>query len=230
MILTRANNKAIEYACKMFHYSKTVPVNSLGYNVYNSRQEWCGVILYGTGANNHIADMYKLCQGQCLELTRVALNGKQECTSQAIAMSIKQLKKDCPNVRLIVSYADVDQNHLGTIYQATNWIYVGTNLQNSKDGSWIINGKRTHGKTISDLIKRKGGLKGLSRENYIRKYFDANAIEYITKGKRKYLMPLDKQIRKQIEPLRKQYPKEDGWEKIDRNKFRKKEQNNTIND
>lgn len=63
MRLTIANRKAIEYACMHFHYAKAVPVNTLGYNVYNDADEWCGVILYGTGANNNIAASFGLPQG-----------------------------------------------------------------------------------------------------------------------------------------------------------------------
>lgn len=142
MRIAKANKDSIKFACMKFHYAKAVPVNTCGYNVYNDKNEWCGVVLFGTGANNNIGTAYGLMQGQCVELVRVALNGKQEHTSQAVAMCLKQLKVDCPLVRLVVSYADCDQSHLGTIYQATNWIYVGTNLVNSKDSSWIINGKR----------------------------------------------------------------------------------------
>lgn len=52
MRLTKANSKAINYACKNFHYSKSVPAVQYAYNVYNDKDEWCGVILYGGGANN----------------------------------------------------------------------------------------------------------------------------------------------------------------------------------
>lgn len=221
MRITKATNAAIKYACMTFHYAKAVPVNTLGYNIYNQHDEWCGVVLYGTGANNKIGAPYGLQQGEVLELVRVALNGKQEATSQAVAMTLKQLRKDVPLCKLVVSYADCDQSHLGTIYQATNWIYVGTSMINSKDSSWIIKGKRTHGRVISDMIKTKGGLKGLTREQWIKKYVDKNAVEFVTKGKRKYLMPFDKKIRKMIEPLRKPYPKSDkNWKKIDRNIFK----------
>lgn len=221
MRITRANNKAIEYACKRFHYAKSVPVNPLGYNVYNGNEEWCGVILYGYGSNNHIGSLYNLGQGEVLELTRVALNGKQECTSQAVAMTLKQLRKDCPMVRLIVSYADIDQAHLGTIYQATNWIYVGAKLLNQHDSSWIINGKRYHGRVVSNLVREKGGLNGLTREQFIHKFYDPKAQPFYTKGKRKYLMPMDKKMRKQIQHLAKPYPKTDAeWHKIDRNIFK----------
>lgn len=224
MRIAKANNKAIEYACKHFHYAKAVPVNTLGYNIYNQNDEWCGVVLYGTGANNHIGTEYGLNQGQIYELVRVALNGKQECTSQAIALTLKQIHKDCPLCRLIVSYADCDQNHLGTIYQATNWIYVGTSMQNQTDSSWIINGKRIHGRIISDYVRAKGGLKSLTRKEFLRMYFDKNATEYITKGKRKYLYALDKQMKKQIAKLALPYPKTDAdWQKIDRTKFDKKD-------
>lgn len=224
MRLTTATKAAIDYACKNFHYAKRVPVAPLGYNVYNARDEWCGVIVYSYGANKFIGAEYNLKQGQVLELVRVALNGKQECTSQALAMSLKLIRVDCPLVRLIVSYADCDQNHLGTIYQATNWIYVGTRLKDSHDSSWIINGKRVHGRVISDFVKSHGGLKGLTREQFIRKYYDTNAVKFITRGKRKYLMPLDKKMRKQIEPLAQPYEKsDDNWQKIDRTKFKHNE-------
>lgn len=227
MRLTTASNKAIRYACMHFHYAKSVPVNTLGYNIYNDNDEWCGVILFGTGANNYIGNEYNLGQGQVFELVRVALNGKQAYTSQCVSASLKQLKKDCPLCRLVVSYADCDQEHLGTIYQATNWIYVGTMMQNKHDSSWIIHGHRTHGRNISDMIKRRGGLQGLDRQQFINKYIDKNATKYITKGKRKYLMPLDKQMRKICEAKRKPYPKTDAqWHKIDRSIYHQRTKEN----
>ena len=63
MRLTRANNDAVRYACMHFHYAKAVPVNTIGYNVYNDANEWCGVVLFGTGANNSIGTEYNLPQG-----------------------------------------------------------------------------------------------------------------------------------------------------------------------
>lgn len=209
MKLTRANSKAIRYACLKFHYAKAVPVNTLGYNVYNDKNEWCGVVVFGTGANNFIAKPYGLSQGEVLELVRVALNGKQEQTSKAVAIALKLLRKDCPMCKLVVSYADCDQNHYGTIYQATNWIYTGDSLVNTTDASWVVNGKRYHGRIISDWVKAKGGLHGLTRKEFLQKYFDKNAYEYVTKGKRKYLYPMNEQIRQQILPLAKPYPKKE---------------------
>ena len=165
MRLTYATPKAIDYACKHFHYAKAVPVNTLGYNVYNDNGEWCGVVLFGSGANNKIGNEYSLNQGQVLELVRVALNGKQSCTSQVVAASLKHLHQDCPLCRLVVSYADCDQSHLGTIYQATNWVYVGTMMKDQHDSSWVVNGKRYHGRIISDWVRNRGGYRDLQEQS-----------------------------------------------------------------
>lgn len=226
MRLTVASREAVRYACMKFHYAKSVPVNTLGYSVYNARDEWCGVILFGMGANKNIGRAYGLVQGAALELVRVALNGKQECTSQAVAMSLKRLRTDCPLCRLVVSYADCDQNHLGTIYQATNWIFVGTHMRDGHDSSWIIHGKRVHGRIVSNWVRAHGGLHGLTREQFLQKFYDADARAFVTRGKRKYLMPLDKKMRRQVAPLAKPYPKNDGdhWHKINRETFKTREE------
>ena len=63
MRLTKATLQAIKYACLHFHYSRAIPANSLGYNVYNDQDEWCGVILYGYGANRRIGSQYNLPMG-----------------------------------------------------------------------------------------------------------------------------------------------------------------------
>lgn len=208
MILKKASNKAIKYACLNFHYAKSIPVNVFGYSVFNKNKEWCGVVLYGTGANNNLAANYKLNQGNVIELVRVALNGKQESTSKALSISMRLIKKDIPLAKLLISYADKDQEHKGIIYQATNWFYVGTSMKDKKDSSWIINGKRHHGRVISDWVKKKGGLNGLTRKEFLKKYYDKNAIEFITKGKIKYIYPIDKKLINMCKEMKKPYLKD----------------------
>lgn len=221
MRLTRATPNAIKYACIHYHYSQSVPAYPIGYNVYNGNDEWCGVILYALGATPNIGSPYGIPYGGIMELVRVALNGKQEATSQAVAMSLKQLHKDVPQCRLIVSYADCDQDHLGTIYQATNWIYEGLS---KGDTYFIINGKKTHRKSIFSRIVTIDGKRVHcpSTLPMVQRFFDKNATTFRSTGKRKYLMPMDKAMRKKILPLAKPYPKkDDNWQKIDRTQFKK---------
>ena len=199
MKLTIASHKAVEYACLKFHYAKTVPIKLIAFNVYNDNNEWCGVIVYGSGANAQISQPYDKWQGQVIELVRVALNGKQECTSKAVALSLKLLHKYCPMVDLVVSYADMDKEHYGTIYQATNFIYTGETTVGKKV-AFIVNGKRMHNRSIQG----KGWKDNLL---WLRENIDKQAKELITKGKRKYLYSFDKKLSKRIELLKEEYPK-----------------------
>lgn len=210
MRLEIASYKAVKYACMNFHYAKSIPVNTFGYSVFNDKNEWCGVVLYGTGANNNLATQYNLKQGNVIELVRIALNGKQEMTSKALSLSLKLIKKDLPLCKLIISYADKDQEHTGIVYQATNWVYVGQSMVNKKDASYIIDGKRIHGKTISDKCKRYGLVK--NTENAKKIYKTKEIIEYVTKGKIKYLYPLDKSLVPLCKSLSKPYPKKNAQE------------------
>ena len=141
-----------------------------------------------------------MAQGQCCELVRVALNGKQETTSKAVAISLKLLKKQCPLIKLVYSYADVDQKHYGTIYQATNWIYLGQSEPYSS--GYIVNGKQMHRRSVS--AKLKGKPCNLTN---VQKYLDGNAKEFISEGKRKYVQVFDKTILKKYLKLAKPYPK-----------------------
>ena len=103
MRIERASKQAIQYACLNYHYAKRVAPRcyDLAFSVFNDKDEWCGVICYGRGGTPAIASPYNLKQGQVIELIRVALNGKQEQTSKAIALTLKQIKKYAPLVKLI---------------------------------------------------------------------------------------------------------------------------------
>jgi len=195
-----ASNKAIKYACMNFHYAKAVPNVGLAFSVFNDNNEWCGVICFGVGANQYIASEFNLEKGQVVELVRVALNGKQNKTSQALSISLKLLKKYTPLVKLVVSYADNNQNHFGTIYQATNWFYIG---EYAKERGIMLNNKIIHRRSINSKY-------GTSKLEYLKKYIDKNAEVIIGKSKFKYVYVLDKSFTNQIEKISKSYPKQNA--------------------
>ena len=199
MRLTMANAKAIKHACLKFHYAKSVPSVQYGFNVYNDDDEWCGVICYGVGATPNIGKPFGLMQGEILELVRVALNGKQKATSECVAASLRELHRIDPLLKMVVSYADLDQDHAGTIYQATNWIYLGIRNSGSR-GAFIINGKKTHPRTIGSM----GGVQSLK---WVQENLDPNATEFYTKGKHRYIFIFDKRLRKQWLKQSQPYPK-----------------------
>lgn len=194
MRLTKANSKAIKKACIDFHYAKSVPTVQYAYNVYNDNNEWCGVILYGGGANNNLAKSFNLHNGEILELERVALNGKQEKTSKAVALSLKLLKKENPIVKIIVSYSDHRQKHVGTIYQATNWLYMGKTI--TSDTQYYYKGKWTHERTINSKRNKEELKQKLPKRENSNKF--------------KYIYVFDKELKKEYEKQKQKYPsKED---------------------
>lgn len=199
MRIEKASGKAIRYACLKYHYAKAVPQIRLGYSVFNDADEWCGVVLFSNGANPRIAQEYNLVQGQVVELVRVALNGKQEFTSQVLGAAIRELKKDAPLVKIIVSYADRNQDHIGTIYQATNWLYMD---ERSNERGIMLNGKLTHRRSV-------GKKYGSTNIEWLRKNVDRNAEIIRGLTKIKYVFPMNKWERKRLAKVAKPYPKKE---------------------
>lgn len=144
------------------------------------------------GANNNLPKAFNMVPGEVLELERVALNGKQEQTSKAVAMSLKQLHIDDPLCKIVVSYSDHRQKHLGTIYQATNWIYLG--LVKTSDTQYFYNGKWTHQRSINTRSDKKELKKILPKRENSNKF--------------KYIFVFDKKLRKKYLALAKPYPKD----------------------
>ena len=62
---------------------------------------------------------------KCLELRRLVSidNTPKNTESYFIGQTFKWLKQNASNIKMLISYADPEQMHLGTIYQATNWSY-----------------------------------------------------------------------------------------------------------
>lgn len=199
MRIRNATPKEISYACRNFHYAKSVPAaHRFDYSVFNDDGEWCGVVMYSYGSNPQIGKQYGLFAGEILELIRVALNGKQGCTSQAVAATLRRLHKENPQVRMLVSFADQEQGHMGTIYQAMNWMYVGS-VAGSQE--YIVNGRKMHYKTV-----RSQGWK--DNEKWLIEHVDPDARKVKGGRKHKYLYFFDKRLRKRLEGLAKPYPKQ----------------------
>ena len=195
-----ASHESAKYACEKWHYSRCLPVGKLVKVGAWENGIFIGVVIFGRGANKSLGTPYGLDQDKCCELVRIALRKHETQVSKIMMLAIKFLKKTNSGIRLIVSFADEEQGHHGGIYQATNWIYDG---KTKAADEYIYNGKRWHGRAFR---KSHGSH---------RKYIDKGLL--IVKGsqKHRYLMPLDKKIRKQILPLSKKYPKKQAAEEGD---------------
>jgi hypothetical protein len=156
------------------------------------KQKFVGVVVFGHGANPQIGSPYGLTINECVELTRIALRADHGSpVSRIVKLALKFLAQSQPGIRLVVSYADQSQGHHGGVYQAGNWAYVG-----SMKGvpSLLYRGKVWHAKAL--------------RTSFPALKHSDPAVKKVAAGdKHKYLMPLDADMRAQIAPLAKPYPK-----------------------
>lgn len=121
--------KQIDYATTKpyileIHYAKRMPSISYAYGLFRD-DVLVGIVAYGSPASA------PLCRGVAgvenkhlvLELNRLVLkNNLPNEASRLVGASLKML----PKPRIIVSYADSAQNHVGIIYQACNFYFTGT--------------------------------------------------------------------------------------------------------
>jgi len=90
-----------------------------------------GVLVYGNAvgrcASKSISPL--LINENVFELTRlwVADGYGRNIESYCIAESLRILNKNYPNVKCILTYADSEEGHRGTIYQASGFTYQGDN-------------------------------------------------------------------------------------------------------
>ncbi len=183
------SHEAAKYAVEKWHYSRSLPAGKMIKVGCWEDEKYIGVVLFAYGANQNIGTPYGLKQTECCELVRVALSKHNTPVSKIIAIALRFVQKQSPGIRLIVSYADSGQQHHGGIYQAGNWLYVGFF---TGEHNVVVNGRMMHRRQAYSLYgttKPKG------------------SYNVPASGKHKYLMPLDDEIRKRIEPLRKPYPK-----------------------
>lgn len=193
------SHEAAKYACENWHYSKRMYVNkTVKIGVWEDNK-FIGCIIYGTGCQ-FIGSPYNLDVTEVCELVRVALASHKTPVSRILAISIKFLKNHCPDLKLIVSFSDTSQGHHGGIYQATNWIFVGSKEYHEYE----VLGKRVPPRT---LHHRYG--KGGQSIPWLRSNIDPNAKKINNGIKHKYLFPLTPEMREKILPLSKPYPKRD---------------------
>ena len=144
------------------HYMHKIPPMSAAFGLlYN--ENLIGVVTYGVSAS------MTLRRGVCgteeaqnvFELTRLWTEdfSPKNAESYLIGQSLKMLKKE-----IIVTFAEISAGHVGTIYQASNFIYVGLS---AKRTDWKVKGKEhLHSATIADEFRGLKNRSALMREKY----------------------------------------------------------------
>ena len=124
------------------HYANTWTASSDIYAIYyrdgehkffdSDNLKLIGCVIYGNPVGFRVVKSIcnELTDIDVLELKRLWIEdgyGKN-IESYCIAQTLKMLKKDSPQTKVVISYADPAAKHKGIIYRATNWLYQGKNI------------------------------------------------------------------------------------------------------
>jgi hypothetical protein len=128
------------------HYLHRKAPCSQAFGLFDGSDKLRGVVMYGTPSSSALRAGIagKEHANNVIELTRLWIDDSTPKNSESylIGNSIKHCDKE-----IVVSFADTSQNHLGIVYQATNWIYTGLS---AKRTDWSVEGIDKHGHTWAD--------------------------------------------------------------------------------
>ena len=187
------SSEAARYAVLNWHYSRTMPVvKTVRLGVWWDGRFKGAVIFSRPCRNQHL--MFGLKPEEVCELARVALDRHEGFhVTAVVARAMRKLQERCPALRLAVSFADPAEGHLGWIYQAGNWIYTG---KSAPARMLVHQGKKLH------------------RRHYTGSTFDnpkatppPGSVWIPVPGKHRYVMPLDRRMRRAMLKLAKPYPR-----------------------
>jgi len=187
------------FACKRWHYSKAIPTPP--YNLVGvwEDEKFIGCVIFSRGASNHLGKQYGIEAAEVCELSRIALTEHHHPVSRIIRIAIIFLRKQSPGLRLIISFADQNQNHHGGIYQASGWLYTG-----STNRSWHYVDKfqrKWHARQVSavGMTPQYGVMRKAPRID------ECTRVEELPKHR--YVFPLDKEMTQKLKPLARAFPK-----------------------
>jgi hypothetical protein len=168
------------------HYSKSINGLKTSYCfklVLNDKI--IGAIIYGYLGMAKVWKKYVDHERDLIELRRLCCidETKKNTESYFISKTIKWLKNNT-KIKMIISYADPEYNHVGIVYQACKFTFVGIT---SKSRYILYDGKKYHDKTIR--TKYNGKLKPYAQK--IKNALDSGKATYKnTDGKYVYIYEL----------------------------------------
>lgn len=193
---------------EQYHYTKSVGKVSLAFGLFDTDNQvehgidfvdkLVGVITYGQVSSRDLAQSLfeQGTQKNTWEFLRMAVLDDVVFPRTAfIAKTIKHIKRNFPQIKCLVSFADQTEGHFGYVYQAANWIYCGTT---GKKYHYIVDGKRVNKRMAYD----KAVQLGITEREFVTQN-KWGKIEELPKFRYVYL--LDRHIQLKLERLK--YPK-----------------------
>lgn len=159
--VVKTTRKEITPFIETWHYSKSINgcISDFCYALLNPDGEMVGAMFFGRMAMANQWKRFSSSETDVIELRRLCCidNTPKNAESFFIGKSLRLLKKEWGG-SIVVSYADKEYGHQGTIYKASNF----ERLEDVSGAKVIFyNGKKYHDKAIR--TKYKGELKPFAR-------------------------------------------------------------------
>jgi len=186
---------------KLNHYSgKVVPNSTLHFGCFLDNKLH-GVMQFGPSINKK--GTINLVEGtgwnEFIELNRMAFDDylPKYSESRCIAISIRLIKKNAPQIKWIISFADGTQCGDGTIYRASGFKLVGLskNAGICKLNGNIVHIKKTYDLKLTSSFMKKSDIPKLKEKGYDAEIIDGYQFKYI------YLIDKSMKITKEIMPF-----------------------------
>lgn len=185
---------------KQHHYSRRIVANSYVHLGVFIDGVQVGVLQFGY-ALNPVAGATKIIEGtqvdQYLELNRMWLDDSapRNSESRALSYAFKFIKRACPRVAWVQSFADERCGGWGIVYQAANFLYFG----HHRKGFYELDGETYHEML---LTARPGGG---GRAKYLRDNLERAVRKSLLQFRYIYLIRKNWLTRAKVPPL--PYPK-----------------------
>ena len=181
------NRKWIKAFIEQWHYSHSI--NGLRtrycFRLLDEKPVLIGAALFGAPGMANVWKKYVTNEGDVVELHRLCCidNTLKNTESFFVSRCLRWLKQNT-DIKVVISYSDLEYGHEGAIYKAANFEFIGQ----TKDNKIIeYNGKRYHEKTVRTKYNNK--LKPYAQE-LKNALIDGNAIIRNTKPKNIFLYNL----------------------------------------
>ncbi len=180
------------------HYLHSMPAGPLAcFGVYLDG-ECLGAVVFSNGMAQSFRILDAAKPSDVVTLARLWLSDRlpKNSESRVLGFTLSYLRQRTP-WKAIISYADPTAGHLGVIYQATGWLYLGAT---QRDGYIRLpDGKLHHPRSVSNLL-------GSNSIRHLRAT-GVQARREPTLGKHKYLYILDPSWRWRLKVKPLPYPK-----------------------
>jgi len=201
IIVKVINGKVANEFVKKTHYSgKVVPNSTLHFGCFLD-DKLHGVMQFGPSINKK--GTINLVEGtgwnEFIELNRMAFDDylPKYSESRCIAVSIRLIKKNAPQIKWIISFADGTQCGDGTIYRASGFQLVGVskNAGICKFNGKVVHIKRTYDLGLTSSFLKKSDIPKLEKQGHTVKMLKGYQLKYV------YLIDKTMKITKEILPF-----------------------------